>query len=115
MLDKGKVKTLYLKGYNAVEIAKNINANKESVRKCIQRNFGDLRLRHEIAEAQRKDASRAIKYESKRYISDGQFILKNRSVYKTLGNGDIVLNQEVSGIVTDDTPRRLVNKNKCII
>ena len=115
MLDKERITTLYLKGYNAVEIAKNMNVNKESVRKCIQRNLGNLKLKHDIAVAQRKDSLRAIKYESKKYISDRAFILSNRSAYKTLDNGDIVLNREVAGAVTDDIPTRLVNENKCII
>ena len=38
------------------------------------------------------------------------FVLKNRSIYETLDNGDIVLKKEARKIVTDDTPRRLKNK-----
>lgn len=115
MICKDKVRKLYLKGYNAAEISKNLDVSIETVRKCIQRNFKDLKRVHEIAIIQRKEALRAIKYESNRYISDREFILRNRSVYKTLSNGDIVLNKKVSGIITNDTPIRLINENKSII
>lgn len=115
MLDREDVRVLYLKGYNAVEIAKKIHAETEAVRKCIQRNFWAYRHKHEIALTERKEEIRAVNYESKQYISDRAFILKNRSIYKTQPNGDIVLNKEVAGTVTWDTPRRLVNENKCIV
>lgn len=115
MLDKEKIKGLYLNGYDATKIAKKLSVEIEAVRKCIQRNFGYLKQKHEIAIIQRKEEIKATNYESNRYISDRSFILKNRSVYKTLPSGDIVLNREVSGVVTWDTPRRLINENKCIV
>lgn len=112
MLNKGIVRELYLKGYNAVEISKQIKAEVEAIRKCIQRNFSNLNYNHRIAIVQRKEEIRAVNYESKRYISDKSFILKNRSIYKTRSNGDIVINKNVSGTVTWDTPKRLSNENK---
>lgn len=115
LLDKDLVRSFYLKGYNAVEIAKKVSSNTETVRKCIQRNFGNLKLKHEIAVLQRKEELKATNYEANRYMSDKSFVLKNRSIYKTLPNGDIVINKEVAPVVTWDTPRRLVNENKCIV
>lgn len=115
MLNKEIVKSFYLKGYNAVEIAKKVCSNVETVRKCIQRNFGDLKLKHDIAVIQRKEELKATNYEANRYISDKSFILKNRSIYKTLPNGDIVINKDVAPVVTWDTPRKLVNDNKCMV
>lgn len=44
------------------------------------------------------------------------FIYSNsiiKAFYKTLSNGDIVLNKDIAGIVTTDTPKRLINENKC--
>lgn len=115
MLDKDRVKELYLQGYNAVEIAHRIKAKTEAVRKCIQRNFNTFdKEKHEEALRRRREVIRATNKESTKYISDRSFILKNRSIYKTLPNGDIVLNKEVSGPVTWDTPRRLVNANKSL-
>lgn len=115
LLDREDVKVLYLKGYNAVEISKKLHSTTDAVRKCIQRNFWAYKHEHDVALTERKEEQRAVNYESKQYISDRAFILKNRSIYKTLSNGDIVLNKEVSGTVTWDTPRRLVNENKCIV
>lgn len=115
MLDKEAVRIFYLSGYNAVEIAKKTGGEVEAIRKCIQRNYRHLKHNHERVVLQRKEELKAIRYESKKYISDKSFVLKNRSVYKTLPNGDIVLNKEVAGTVTWDTPRRLPNDNKCII
>lgn len=115
MLDKERVKAFYVNGYNAVEIAKKLSADKEAIRKCIQRNFGNLKYIHEIAVIKRKEEVKATNYEANKFISDRSFILKNRSIYKTLPDGDIVLNREVSGAVTWDTPRRLVNENKCMV
>lgn len=115
MLDKDRVKELYLQGYNAVEIAHRIKAKTEAVRKSIQRNFNTFdKEKHEEALRIRREVIRATNKESTKYISDRSFILKNRSIYKTLPNGDIVLNKEVSGPVTWDTPRRLVNINKSL-
>ncbi|MDB2122228.1 MAG: hypothetical protein E7K85_17570 [Clostridium sp.] len=55
MLDKDRVKELYLQGYNSTEIAKLLKAKREAVKKCIQRNFGHLKSKHEIALTQRRE------------------------------------------------------------
>lgn len=111
-IDKDIVKELYLKGYNAAEISISIDSNTEAIRKCIQRNFSHLKLKHEIAIIQKKEAIKAINYEASKYISDKSFILKNRSIYRTKINGDIVLNRAVAPVVTWDTPKTLINENK---
>jgi uncharacterized protein YjcR len=115
LLDKELVKELYLKGYDAVRIAKKLGKSKEAVRKCIQRNFSHLKKKHDISLIQKKEEVKATNYEANRWISDKSFILKNRTAYKTLPSGDIVINKEVSGLITWDTPRRLVNENKCVV
>lgn len=115
MLDKSNVKRLYMSGYNATQIANIIGSNKATVQKCIQRNFGNLKFKHERAVRDRKDCLRAINYEANRYMSDTTFIKKNRSIYKTLQNGDIVVKKEFRKFITYDTPRRLTNPDKCII
>lgn len=112
ILDKEHVKKLYLDGLTATEIARKLNSNKDTVKKCIQRNFNDLKGRHERAIIQRREVLKAINYESNKYMGDSTFIKKNRSIYKTNPNGDIVINKEVAPVVTWDTPRRLVNENK---
>lgn len=107
MLDKDKVKMFYLTGYTSTEIAKKLNSNREAVKKCIQRNFKHLKLKHEESRISRREIRIATNRESKKYMSDRTFIMKNRNIYKTLPNGDVVLDKEKAGNVTWDTPRRL--------
>ncbi len=117
MIDKEKVKRLYLEGYNAGQIAKKLEYNIETVRKCIQRNYSSSKHRdkHRIRIIEKKEVLKAVNYEANRYMSNKTFILKNRSIYKTKANGDIVINRKVAPIVSWDTPRILNNENKCVI
>ena len=111
-LDKEEVRKFYLEGYNAKQISNILKCNVEGVRKCIQRNLSDFDDKHKLAVYRRKDAIKAIDYEAKRYMSDKSFIMKNRSIYKTKPNGDIVIDKEVAQVVSWDTPKRLTNENK---
>lgn len=113
-IDKNKVKWLYLIGLNASEIAERLGANVEAVRKCIQRNYSNSKGQHDLAALEKKEVIKAVNYEANKYMSDSTFIKKNRSIYKTKPDGDIVINRNVAPIVTWDTPRRLVNENKFI-
>ena len=113
MIDKDKVRVLYLRGYNAVEIAGKIGAGVEATRKCIQRNFWSLKKQHDEAVKKiQREIVRAVNYESKKYISDRSFIQKNRNAYKTLPDGDIVIDRNVVPNPTWDMPKRLVNPHK---
>lgn len=111
-LDKEQVKKLYLEGLKSPEISKKLNSNKETVKKCIQRNFSHLKHIHEVAVARRREVLKSVNYEANKYMGDSTFIKKNRSIYKTNPDGDIVINKEVAPVVTWDTPRRLANENK---
>ena len=84
-MNKDLVGQLYLNGLNAREIAEQLNVNKSAVNKCIQ---------------------------SKQYMSDKTFILKNRSLYETKKDGDIVLKKDIDCAITWDVPRRLTNEFK---
>lgn len=110
MLDKNKVKNLYLQGRNAVYISLELGCSVDSVRKCIQRNLADFKTAHLIAKQQDKEILRVTAREAKQYMSDKDFVKRNPSVYKILENGDKVLNRAVSGTVSFDTPRILRNE-----
>lgn len=110
-LNKEKVKELYLDGLKAPEIARILAVEKDTVKKCIQRNFNHLRYKHDIAAFQRHEIIKATNYEANKYMGDSTFIKKNRTIYKTKSNGDIVINKEIAPIVTWDTPKRLANDN----
>lgn len=115
MLDKGLIKSLYKQGYNSKEIAEYLEVNSDSVRQCIHRNCKDDKIIHEINRLRDKEILRVTRRESNSYMSDKDFIKRNRSIYITKENGDIVLNKKVAPVVSFDTPRRLINENKCII
>ncbi|WP_242862718.1 DNA-binding response regulator [Clostridium botulinum] len=113
-LNKELIKKLYLEGLKAPEIAKKLNLKKDTIKKCIQRNFNNLKHDHEIAVVQRREVIKAVNYEANKFMGDSTFIKKNRSIYKTKFDGDIIINKEVAPVVTWDTPRRLGNANKSI-
>ena len=77
-LNKTKVEELYIKGYGAKDIAKQLNYSPSTVRTCIERNFKSLKLTHEKAKQARKDIARIAKEETKKYMPDSTFVKKNR-------------------------------------
>ena len=73
-----------------------------------------LRQKHKIERNAKKENLKVIKYEATKEIGDKAFIIKNRSIYKTKQNGNIILKdeKELECKVTWDTPRRLNNDSK---
>ncbi|NRT70022.1 DNA-binding response regulator [Clostridium beijerinckii] len=108
---KNQIEELYLAGYNASQIAKKLKKNVEAVRKYIQRNLNHLKGKHNIALVERREVIRATNYEANKYMGDSTFIKKNRSIYKTKLDGDIVIDVNAAPIVSFDTPKRLKNEN----
>ncbi|UEC19645.1 DNA-binding response regulator [Clostridium septicum] len=114
---KNLAKEMYLEGFNSSEISrllnnKGIKVTKAAIQKYIQRNLKNLKYIHERKVIERREIIKATNYEAKRHMTDKAFIMKNRSIYKTKANGDIVLNKTIAPAVTWDTPRRLSNENK---
>lgn len=115
---KEKIEDLYLDGMNASEITKILNSNidikvkRETVQKHIQRNLLNKKMEHNIKILERKEVEKAVNYEAKKCMSDKAFINKNKSVYRTKANGDIVINKDIAPCITWDTPKRLNNENK---
>ena len=115
-MDKELVKQLYANGLNAREISEQLDVNKAAINKCIQRNFKDLKPIHLKNRKQLKfyenEVRKITKYESKQHMSDKTFILKNRSLYETKKDGDIVLKKDIGCAIPWDVPRRLTNEFK---
>lgn len=111
MLDKEKVKELYLQGYNAVEIAITLKCKSDTVRQCIHRNLKEFRNSHLANKIRNKEIDRITRQEVKQYMSDAIFVKKNRSIYKTNLHGDLVINKNVAPVVSFDTPKRFKNEN----
>lgn len=115
-MDKELVKQLYINGLSAKEISEELDVKISSVKMCIQRNFKDLKPIHlenrKHLKFYENEVRKITKYESKQYMSDKTFILKNRSLYETKENGDIVLKKDIDYKIPWDVPRRLNNEFK---
>ena len=115
-MKKELLKQLYANGLNAKEISEELNVNKSAVNKCIQRNFKNLKPIHlknrKHLKFYENEVKKITKYESKQYMSDKTFILKNRSLYETKEDGDIVLKKDIGYAIPWDVPRRLTNEFK---
>ena len=108
-LDKQQIERLYLKGYNYLEIANTFKWKPESVRKCIQRNFKDLKSNHEAERERRKAIDKALNREVNSFMSGRSFVKTNPSVYKQNNKGDLVL-KKGTVCYTNDTPKVLRNE-----
>ena len=115
-MNKELVGQLYCNGLNAREISEQLNVNKTAVNKCIQRNFKDFKSIHlknrKHLKFYENEVRKITKYESKQYMSDKTFILKNRSLYETKEDGDIVLKKDIGYSIPWDVPRKLINEFK---
>ncbi len=111
MLDKEKVKELYLQGHNAAGIAIILKCKSDTVRQCIHRNLKEFKISHLTNKIMSKEIDRITRHEAKLYMSDATFIKKNRAIYKTNSDGDIVIDVSVAPVVSFDTPKRFKNEN----
>ncbi|HFE9702948.1 helix-turn-helix domain-containing protein (plasmid) [Clostridium perfringens] len=117
-LDKSKVKSLYLDGFSANEIAIRMYSNREAVKKCIQRNFSDLRehnkAKRELKKLQDAEVKKLTYRECRRYMSDRNFIKTNSSIYKHNGHGNFSVKneKELGCVVPFDVPRNFNFKKK---
>lgn len=83
MLDKSKVRKLYLAGYSQNEIAKILNCKVDTIKKCIKRNFKNLKNKHKIAYNYKKETLKSSNKEVNAYISSRDFVKRNMSIYTT--------------------------------
>lgn len=115
-MNKELVSQLYANGLSAKEIAEELGVKVGAIKMCIQRNFKDLKPIHlknrKHLKFYENEVRKITKYESKQYMSDKTFILKNRSIYETKEDGDIVLKKNIGCVLPWDVPRRLTNEFK---
>lgn len=108
-LDKEKIERLYSNGYNYSEIARIFSWKPESVRKCIQRNFKELKNIHEVNRERRSFIEKAFRLEVNGFMSGKNCVKANLSQYKNNSKGDLVLTKS-DACYTEDTPRILRNE-----
>ncbi|MCC0732117.1 MULTISPECIES: hypothetical protein [unclassified Clostridioides] len=99
------VRRLYLKGYNAKEIADILNKHSNTVNLCIYRNCEDLKKTHKENRIIRKDSLELLDRHNKTYINDSSLLKYNRQSYKNDKNGDIKFDDK-RGLKPYDIPKR---------
>lgn len=99
-VDKNEVKRLYIKGYNAKEISNilyernNENTKSDTIQKCINRNFSELKSEHRKARDSNKKIKRAIDIKNNAYMSNHSLLKYNRQSYSYNQNGNLVFNNK---------------------
>ncbi|EOE7347203.1 hypothetical protein PV669_16490 [Clostridioides difficile] len=89
VVDIEATRRLYLKGYNAKEIADILNKDANTVDLCIYRNCIDLKKIHKENRIIRKDTLKLLDRHNKTYINDGSLLKYNRQSYKNDRNGNL--------------------------
>ncbi|SQC85510.1 transcriptional regulator [Clostridium perfringens] len=117
-----EIMDFYNSGYTYEEIAKFMFMSVNTIKTIVNTWIKNLpstsqefvRNKHRIEKKAKKETVKAINYEATREMGDKAFILKNRSIYKTKENGNIILKSEneLECKVTWDTPRRLNNDSR---
>lgn len=114
-LDKNKVKELYLKGYNAKEISNLLNEKHDTIRRCINRNFADLKFENRKARDLNKDMRRAVDNMNNSFISNSSLLKYNRQSYRYNKNGNLVFDERRGKRPADLPKTYYVPKNlECI-
>ncbi len=110
ILDKNKVKELYIRGYNAKEISnilfeKNkIHIKSDTIQRCINRNFSDLKFQHRKARCLNRDIKKSIDRMNNSFINNKSLLKYNRQAYNYNKNGNLVFDMK-NGKKPIDIPR----------
>lgn len=110
MLDKSKVGRLHLKGYNSTEIAEILSVKSSTVRKCISRNFSEMKAEHQIARTRKETIERSLNKEVNSYIGSAAMVRANPSVFISNSKGDLVRKKGDGFVFTNDMPKVLRNE-----
>lgn len=106
-----KIKELYLKGYNAKEIAKLLELSHGHIRNYISENLKGYGFEHRKARDLNKSIIKAINSTNNSYISNVSFLRQNRQSYKYDRNGNLAFDESTRGTRTIDVPKKFYKKN----
>ena len=99
------IKTLYLKGYNAKEIADSLGYSHTRIKRLISQNFKDLLEEHKKARSYNSSIKKSINHINNSFISDSALLKINRQSYKYNKNYNLVFDEETRGKRTEDIPK----------
>lgn len=115
-LNKKEVLNLYIKGLTAKEIALILKVKHDAVRQCINRNFKNITIEQQKKRVkcieQKRELDKVLSKEAKRMMSDRNFIINNRSIYKCNRVGNLALKEEyeINCAIPYDVPKKFIVK-----
>lgn len=100
-----KIKQLYLKGYNAKEIADILNLSHGHIRNFISVNLRERSQEHRKSRDLNKSIIKSINNMNNSYISNAAFLKQNRQSYKYNKNNNLVFDEDTRGTRPTDVPK----------
>lgn len=108
------IKDLYLKGYNAKEIAHMVKKSHGHIRNYISRNLSSYRFEHRKARDLNKSIIKAINTMNNSYMSDKSFLRLNRQSYNYDRKGNLEFDEVTRGTRPTDVPKKIYRKSSII-
>lgn len=108
-----KIKELYLKGYNAKEIAEILNFSHKYMREYISKNLKEYKLENMKNREINRTIIKAINSMNNSFIGNSALLKWNRQSYDYNENGNLVFNEN-RGIRTNDLPKTYYKRHGII-
>lgn len=96
-----RIRELYSKGYNYLEISEIIKDNQHKIKSFVFRKCKELRISHVENRILKKELKRSIDIKNNSYISNVSFLKQNRQAYGYNKNLNLTFDEERS----IDTPK----------
>lgn len=100
-----KIKELYLRGYNAKEIAGILGYSHGYIRNIISENLKEECVEHRKKRAFNNSIKKSINNLNNSYISNSALLKINRQSYKYNENNNLVFDEETRGKRPEDIPK----------
>lgn len=108
------IKELYLKGYNAKEIAMLRNVTHGYMRGYISQNLKKYSFEHRKARDLNKSIIKAINTMNNSYMSNQSFLRQNRQSYNYDKKGNLEFDEVTRGTRPTDVPKKIYRKSNII-
>ncbi|MGL5753088.1 MAG: hypothetical protein ACRCXT_21275 [Paraclostridium sp.] len=109
---KDRIKYLYLKGYNAKEIADILNLTHGYMKIKIMEDLKEYKAEHIKTRALNKEIIKSVDSMNSSYIGNSSLLNWNRQSYEYNKNGNIVFNELERGTKPIDLPKAFYVNNK---
>ena len=106
-----RIKTLYVKGFNAKEIANILNESHGHIRNTINLNFKEFRNEHIKARDLNKSILKTVRRMNNSYMSYLSLIKQNRQSFKYYKNDNLEFDKENRENKPADIPKKIYIRN----